>query len=323
MTLRAGLLIVCVLLPRMAGTQDVQTSLTETAAATSIKTPAAEAAIPAATATTAPAADSIDWTSTSSDSTVTTTVTPTAVAHIALIIDDLGYSLRQGRRTIALPGAVTCAILPGAPHAQQLARQARDAGKEIMLHLPMHGPIGVKKAIEPDSLSPEMAEADFREILRRQLAAMPEAAGVNNHMGSSVTPLPEQMNWLMDELAERSLYFVDSRTTHLTVSAKAAHAHNVAFTERDVFLDNDPDPAAIEKAFRQLIRKAKKRGQAIGIAHARRSTLVVLEQLLPKLAAEGIILEPVSKLLPQKTVPVENLTAQNQDIVTTSTPSTQ
>jgi polysaccharide deacetylase 2 family uncharacterized protein YibQ len=320
MKLRGGALLLWILLPQIATAQAAETAVAVPAAATAIPA-TATSAIPTVTSTAIPAVTStVDSTASTASSTVDSAVTATPGGRIALIIDDLGYSLRQGRRSIGLPGAVTCSILPGAPHAQQLAQQAKDAGKEIMLHLPMHGSA---HRIEPDSLSGEMTEADFRGILRRQLAAIPAAVGVNNHMGSSVTPLPEQMNWLMDELAARALYFVDSRTTHLTVSADAARSHNVAFTERDVFLDNDQDPAAIEKAFQQLIRKAKKRGQAIGIAHARRSTLVVLEQLLPTLAAEGIILEPVSKLLPQKTVPVENLTAQNQDIVTTSMPSAQ
>lgn len=236
--------------------------------------------------------------------------------RIALIIDDLGYNLTQGRRAIDLPGAVTCAILPGAPHTQTLARHAFESGKEIMLHLPMHGVQGSRP--EPDSLSAQMAEEAFRAVLRGHLAALPRAAGVNNHMGSSVTPLPEQMNWLMEELAGRSLYFVDSRTTHLTVGADAARLHRVSFTQRDVFLDNEKDTAAIEKAFAQLLRKAKKRNHAVGIAHAHPVTLAALEQLLPKLAEEGIVLEPVSKLLPREG-PAENLTAQNQDsAVTTS-----
>lgn len=235
-------------------------------------------------------------------------VIPAAAPRIALIIDDLGYSLRNGRRAINLPGAVTCSILPGTPHAHTLAQHARDTGKEIMLHLPMQG--APEKRVEPDSLSPEMTEGDFREILRLQLAAVPGVAGVNNHMGSALTPLPDQMNWLMDELAQRTLYFVDSRTTHLTVSKSAARTHQVPFMERDVFLDNDKDPAAIEKAFHQLVRKARKRGHAVGIAHAHSVTLATLEQLLPKLAEEGIVLEPVSNLLPQKEVPMENLTAQ-------------
>lgn len=230
--------------------------------------------------------------------------------RIALIIDDLGYNLTHGRRAVDLPGAVTCAILPGTPHSQTLARHALDSGKEIMLHLPMHGVQG--SPAEPHSLSGQMAEDAFRAVLRGHLAALPDAAGVNNHMGSSVTPLPEQMNWLMEELAGRSLYFVDSRTTHLTVSADAARLHRVPFTQRDVFLDNVKDPAAIETAFAQLLRKARKRGHAVGIAHAHPVTLAALEQLLPKLAEQGIVLQPVSKLLPDRERPAENLTAQNQ-----------
>jgi len=236
---------------------------------------------------------------------------------IAIIIDDLGYSLRQGRRAIGLAGAVTYSILPGTPHAHILAQQAKAAGKEIMLHLPMQGTD--PGHIEADSLSPDMTEPVFRDVLRRQLAAVPEAVGVNNHMGSILTPLPDRMDWLMDELSHHALYFVDSRTTALTVGAAAAHQHHVPFTQRDVFLDNDKDPAAIEKAFDKLIRKAQKHGHAVGIAHAHPVTLTVLEQLLPKLAEQGILLEPVSKLLPQKSAPpVENLTAQNQDAVTAS-----
>ncbi|HEX5057197.1 MAG TPA: divergent polysaccharide deacetylase family protein [Gammaproteobacteria bacterium] len=243
---------------------------------------------------------------------------PASSPSVAIIIDDLGYSLRQGRRAIGLPGAVTCSILPGTPHAHILAQQATEAGKEIMLHLPMQG-IDTSH-IETDSLSPDMTEPVFRDVLRRQLAAIPEAAGVNNHMGSTLTPLPEQMNWLMDELSQHALYFVDSRTTALTVGAAAAQQHHVPFTQRDVFLDNDKDPAAIEQAFNKLLRKARKHGHAVGIAHAHPVTLAALELLLPKLAEQGIVLEPVSKLLPRQEVP--NLTAQNQGAAATSPPST-
>jgi uncharacterized protein len=236
---------------------------------------------------------------------------PRGTPAVALIIDDLGYSLTRGRRAIDLPGAITCAILPGAPHARSLALYAGAAGKEIMLHLPMQGIEGSRS--EPGSLSGQMDEDAFRAMLREHLAAVPEAAGVNNHMGSSVTPLAEQMDWLMDELADKELYFVDSRTTHMTVGADAARSHRVRFTQRDVFLDNEKDPAAIVTAFQQLIRKAKKRGRAVAIAHAHPVTLATLERLLPTLAEEGIVLEPVSRLLPQNAAPSENLTARHSD----------
>ncbi|HEY3486628.1 MAG TPA: divergent polysaccharide deacetylase family protein [Gammaproteobacteria bacterium] len=218
-----------------------------------------------------------------------------AVPRIALIIDDLGYNLAYGQRAVNLPGAVTCSILPGTPHAHKLAQHAKESGKEIMLHLPMQG--SVHSATEPGSLSPEMTEPDFRAILQQHLAALPEAVGVNNHMGSRVTPLPEQMNWLMDELAQHSLYFVDSRTTHLTVAAHAAAEHAVAFMQRDVFLDNEKNYAFIEAAFESLIQKAQRRGYAIGIAHAHPATLAALENLLPQLQERGIRLQSVSQLV--------------------------
>ena len=45
--------------------------------------------------------------------------------RIAIIIDDLGYQLDAGKRAIALPGPVACAILPGSPRAAQLAKDRK------------------------------------------------------------------------------------------------------------------------------------------------------------------------------------------------------
>ena len=44
--------------------------------------------------------------------------------RIAIIIDDLGYQLEAGHRTIDLPGPVACAILPSTPRATSLAEAA-------------------------------------------------------------------------------------------------------------------------------------------------------------------------------------------------------
>ena len=59
------------------------------------------------------------------------------VPRVAIIIDDLGYHVAAGRRAIALPGPVVCAILPGTPGAALLATNAKEAGKEVLLHLPL------------------------------------------------------------------------------------------------------------------------------------------------------------------------------------------
>jgi polysaccharide deacetylase 2 family uncharacterized protein YibQ len=54
------------------------------------------------------------------------------VPRIAIIIDDLGYHLANGKRAIRLPGPITFSFLPGSPRAQQLADHAHEnRGTEI------------------------------------------------------------------------------------------------------------------------------------------------------------------------------------------------
>lgn len=58
-------------------------------------------------------------------------------ARIAIVIDDVGYSQRNGVAFIGLPGPVALAFLPDALYTPQLAVMASEAGKPVMLHAPM------------------------------------------------------------------------------------------------------------------------------------------------------------------------------------------
>ena len=222
---------------------------------------------------------------------------------VSIIIDDMGYSLARGQQAIALPGAFSYAFLPDAPHAQRLAEFAQQAGKDVLLHLPMEGTL--PKLHEPTSLTQQMTEDQFRNILQQQLALLPQAVGVNNHMGSLLTPLRPQMDWLMQELSQRQLFFIDSRTTRHTVAALAATAYAVPFAQRDVFLDNEKHSAAIANAFQHFMQLAKRRGGAIAIAHPHRNTLVSLNNLVAQLADNGLTLTPISEL-------IQTISAQQQ-----------
>ena len=57
--------------------------------------------------------------------------------QLAIVIDDLGYSFVNGKRSIDLPGKVTVAILPFAPNSVGLAEYATLKNKEVIIHLPM------------------------------------------------------------------------------------------------------------------------------------------------------------------------------------------
>src|SRR5690554_6778095 len=63
-------------------------------------------------------------------------VTAPGQPRIAIVIDDLGNSAFQMKFT-KLPGALTLALLPHTPYAQQLATRAATQGKEVIIHMPM------------------------------------------------------------------------------------------------------------------------------------------------------------------------------------------
>ncbi len=215
--------------------------------------------------------------------------------YIALIIDDIGYSGPLGERAIALPGAVTYAVLPHTPFGTELAELAHSHSKEVMLHAPMsnlaHQPLG------PGALTDALNQEDFIATLKGNIDAVPHLQGINNHMGSELTGMQTQMQWVMEVLKERGLYFVDSFTTAQSVAGDAAREQEIPTTTRNVFLDNETTAEDIDREFQRLLQTAREKGSAVGIGHPYEETLDYLEKALPTLAQENIELISVSAMI--------------------------
>jgi len=216
--------------------------------------------------------------------------------RIAIVIDDLGHNLVEGRRAVQLPGPVACAILPHQKHSRLLAVETHRQGKEVLLHLPMPGGNGYDAGA--GMIEPDMPRGELRAMMDFNLETVPHALGVNNHMGSELTGKPEPMRRIMQDLSRRRLFFLDSLTSPVSVAAREARLAGLPTLVRDVFLDNDRQPAAIEREFDRLLVMARRRGAAIAIGHPYPETLAVLEKRLPLLQAQGVRLVPLSALLP-------------------------
>lgn len=222
--------------------------------------------------------------------------------RIAIIIDDLGYSLKKGREAVALPGALTYSVLPMRPHSRAIAQHAHRHGKEVMLHLPMQA--RDNRRMGPGGLHDAMDRSGLQQMLQAGLDAVPHVAGVNNHMGSLLTRRTLPMDWLMQELrCIGGLYFVDSRTDVRSVARERARDAGIANAQRDVFLDNEADVGYIRNQLAKLIRRARRYGSAIGIGHPYPETLSVLADVLPRLAKVGIEVVPVSELVERQREP--------------------
>ncbi len=216
---------------------------------------------------------------------------------ISLVIDDLGTQWAGGLRSVRLPGPIACAFLPHTSYAARLAQEAYNHNKEVIVHLPMQSE--PQRTLGPGGLTLDMEEAQFVRAVQQGLDSVPYAMGVSNHMGSLLTRHPGHMRWLMQELKRRGSgwFFIDSRTTAATVASQVAIESSVPSVQRDVFLDTTPTRVAIRVQFDRLLAIAQKRGTALGIGHPHTETLSVLEEMLPRLEAQGVRLVPVSRVI--------------------------
>jgi len=217
--------------------------------------------------------------------------------RIAIIIDDLGYHLANGKRAIELPGTITYSFLPGSPRAQLLADRAHAAGREVLLHLPLQA-YSADQSVEPSEINFDMSQAGVELAFSQALDAVPHVVGINSHRGSLLTRHPGHMTWLMQEIAKRErLFFVDSFTTHHSVAMQIAEESGVDATKRDVFLDPDRSPETVAREFERMKELARRRGQVVAIGHPYPSTLELLERELPRLIEEGFELVSVSEIV--------------------------
>lgn len=218
-----------------------------------------------------------------------------ASPRLAIIIDDIGYNLSLGQRSAELPGNFTLSVLPFTPHGAELAELGHERGKEIMLHAPMSNernlPLG------KGGLTQGMTQDEFIGVLRADLASVPHVRGLNNHMGSLLTQQAQPMSWVMAELKARQLYFVDSRTSPKTRALDMAEQLGVPSRKRDVFLDDERQVDKIRAQLELALHKARLQGSAVAIGHPYPSTLKVLADIQPLLAAAGVQLVPASALM--------------------------
>lgn len=219
------------------------------------------------------------------------------IPKVAIIIDDLGNNFHHGRQLIQLPYQLTYSFLPHRPFTTKLANMAASAGKEVMVHLPMQSSSMVN--LGDGALTLELTQKQFQKAVSISIEAVPYAKGVNNHMGSLLTRHPGHMAWLMEILASehQGLYFVDSKTTAMTVAAQIAREHLVPNVSRDVFIDAELNEERIWFQLRRLNRLAQKKGYAIGIGHPRPATIKILADYLPSLSKQGIEIVPITRLI--------------------------
>lgn len=217
---------------------------------------------------------------------------------VSLIMDDMGFSLDAIYDILSLQEPITVAIIPFSPLGEQTAQIAHQNGLEILLHLPLESinDIEANNGIQ-GMITTDMNEQEIIRAVDTDLDQIPYISGVNNHMGSKVTPNEALMSTILQQLKKRDLFFVDSRTTGKTVAYDVALKLDIPAAQRHVFLDGELDEDYIKEKLIELFTLAQRRGEAVGICHPFPETLKVLKDYFRTAKEYGVKPVFVSELV--------------------------
>ncbi|HGN0869695.1 TPA: divergent polysaccharide deacetylase family protein [Providencia alcalifaciens] len=217
-----------------------------------------------------------------------------SAAKLAIVIDDFGYRAKEDNQILALPAAISIAILPNSPHGAEVAATAYQQGRDILIHMPMK-PLS-KQPLEKDTLAPSMSAEEVDRIIKNAISRVPHAKGMNNHMGSEMTSSLSGMRNVMRSLSQSNLFFLDSVTIGNTQALNAAKEFGVPSTKRNIFIDNHQSEEETRTQLNKAIAYARKHGSAVAIGHPHPSTVRALQKFIP-LVPSDIELVPVSSLV--------------------------
>jgi polysaccharide deacetylase 2 family uncharacterized protein YibQ len=214
----------------------------------------------------------------------------------AIIIDDMGYDMEMAEKFLRLDAVITFSIFPHSPFGKKIAAKSKAKGMDIMLHLPMEPVEYPSVNPGPGALLTAMSPEELVIRLEKNLDAVPFIKGANNHMGSRMTTVSNQMYQILSVLKKRRLFFIDSFTTMDSICRPSARLLQIPFAQRDVFLDHIQTSEVIRRQIRRLIRVAENYGEAVGIGHPHTVTYEVLREMLPELQ-EKVQLVPASEVV--------------------------
>lgn len=197
---------------------------------------------------------------------------------LAVVIDDIGENFKVLKGLVGLDIPLTFAVWPHATHTRESVDLIGQKRRDLIVHFPME-PMGYPE-VKPgdDALFVAMNADAIRQLVSDNLARIPEAIGVNNHMGSRFTSHTPGMKTALAEFKRHGLFFLDSLTSSKSVGRKVAKSVAIPFYERDTFIDNVKDVTAIVHQLKKAERVAQGKGYAIAIGHPYPETMAAIRQ---------------------------------------------
>lgn len=221
----------------------------------------------------------------------------TETKQLAIVIDDVGYNLNNLDYFLKFPGPITFAILPNLPYSKEAAERIANAGKEVIIHMPMEA---VNSGLDhgPGAIFVNMNEKEILELLVSALNSVPFAKGMNNHMGSMATTDLRVMNIVINFAKSNNLVFLDSLTSPDSIAEMVSEINQIPILKRNIFLDVNDDKESVTEQFDKGIEITESTNPVILIGHIQNINVInILNGLYPVLKENEIELKYLSELI--------------------------
>ncbi len=215
--------------------------------------------------------------------------------RVAIVVSGLGISESATAYAIkTLPPEVTLSFAPYGANLQSWISQARAAGHEVLLELPME-PFGYPQNDPgPYTLLTSIKPTENITRLNWLLSRFTGYVGVMNYQGARFTSEQAALSPVLSALKSRGLMFVDNGTSNRSAIPKISADIGLPVSVGTRSIDPARTSTILNQSFAALEATANDASPAIGIASGFPVTVDAIADWAKTLAAKGITLVPVS-----------------------------
>lgn len=216
---------------------------------------------------------------------------------IAIVLYGLGSSAAATRTAIqGLPGAISLAFSPYADGLRGWIADARAAGHEALLMVPMEPVNFPNDDPGPQALLTSLTTKQNTSRLEWILGRAVGYVGVTDFMGSRFTSSTPHMRSFFRNLKLRGLMYLESQSASRVLAAEIAAANRVPYVPNALYIDSQASRTAIDAQLAEAERLAKKLGEVTVMGFLYPVTLERVANWAKTIGKRGMVLAPVSAL---------------------------
>ncbi|MGB3624508.1 MAG: divergent polysaccharide deacetylase family protein [Henriciella sp.] len=214
---------------------------------------------------------------------------------VSIVLGGLGINYTHTKSAIEeLPPEVTLSFAPTARNLQGWIHQARAAGHEVLLEVPMEPYEFGRERPHPKALYGSLGEDELTGRLDYLMSRATGYFGVINYQGSKFATDEAATAQIAEALSARGVAFVEDGSLNRSTFNASAAASGLRFRQADTPIDARPDGSEIENKLLELEALALENGASLGSGFAYPITVDILKAWTDQLGEKGVVLAPVS-----------------------------